>query len=133
MRTKREPELSLPLTSTQREVLWELAQRVTQGQAVAVQYSLLGSADWGESGAPVALLEAMQAGAWEAARAHRAAAGTNDLLLTFFLAVTDEAGAKTAYWLALRSPFELYDTARLLAFGRVAELPPTTFFSLGKA
>lgn len=111
--------------AAQVEVLRNFAAEVAGPDATLqrVTYHLLGSEDLADRQAATALLRALQSQDWASASAHNAIAGVNDLLLGIFLRLEFEGRSGADYWVAMRSPFELFDSPSLVAYGPAEAAP----------
>jgi hypothetical protein len=117
--SSRQEELSF--TETQREALWSLAEQVAGPRTTIrrLSFNIIGIEDLARTGEAQTLLDALQREDWQAASLHQVIAGTNDLLLGILLQVQTKGGNSSGYWVAMRSPFDLFESSQIVAYGRV--------------
>jgi hypothetical protein len=118
--------MGLSFTEAQREALRYFAEQIS-GSPVRVQAVscwIVGIEDLANRGEAQALLEAMQIEDWPAVSSHQAIAGTNDLLLGILVRLPEQS-APSEYWVAMRTPFDLLDSAQIVAYGRLARPWPS--------
>jgi len=110
--------MSLSFTDQQREALRTFAEYISGSVVHGLSARIIGIEDLALPAKAEALLNSLHSEDWRAVSTHQAIAGTNNLLLAILLRVQIEGNVALDYWVAMRSPFELFDSSEIVAYGK---------------